>query len=38
MEPTQEKMCSVCNVAMVDGVCPTCGMKAEGASEEVAAA
>ena len=25
----EEVMCPVCNVPMVDGVCPQCGMKAE---------
>lgn len=30
MEPTNEVMCPTCNVAMVDGACPQCGMKAEG--------
>ena len=27
--PTAEVMCPKCQVAMVDGVCPNCGMKAE---------
>lgn len=30
MEPTQENMCSACNVAKVDGVCPQCEPKTDG--------
>lgn len=33
----EEKMCPMCNVPMVNGVCPECGMKAEDIKEDVVA-
>lgn len=29
MDESKEVMCPTCNVPMVDGACPQCGMKAE---------
>ena len=33
MDAPTEAMCPTCQVAMVDGVCPKCGMKAEATTE-----